>query len=91
VLDEDPAPLCERGTAARSVRPMSIVATVAHLSYNGNVQSCNHFPTRANTTASVFKLSKPPVAENSKLLRSEDNGGMPLQTGRREICLVCRH
>jgi len=33
VLDVDPAPPpCERGTAAPSFRPMSIVATVAHLS-----------------------------------------------------------
>ena len=33
VLDGDPAPPCERGTAASSFQPMSIVATVAHLSY----------------------------------------------------------
>ena len=34
VLDGDPAPpRCERGTTAPSFRPMSIVATVAHLSY----------------------------------------------------------
>ena len=34
VLDGDPAPLGERGTAAPPpFRPMSIVATVAHLSY----------------------------------------------------------
>jgi len=32
VLDRDPAPR-ERGTAAPSFRPMSIEATVAHLSY----------------------------------------------------------
>ena len=32
VLDGDPAPPCERGTAAPSFRPMSIVATVAHFS-----------------------------------------------------------
>ena len=33
VLDGDPAPPRERGTAAPSFRPMSIVVTVAHLSY----------------------------------------------------------
>jgi len=33
VLDGDPAPPHERGTAAPSFRTMSIVATVAHLSY----------------------------------------------------------
>jgi len=34
VLDGDPAPFRERGTTASpSFRPMSIVATVAHLSY----------------------------------------------------------
>ena len=34
VLDGDPAALLERGTATpHSFRPMSIVATVAHLSY----------------------------------------------------------
>ena len=33
VLDRDPAPLPERGTAAPFFWPMSIVATVAHLSY----------------------------------------------------------
>jgi len=33
VLDGDSAPPPERGTAAPSFRPMSVVATVAHLSY----------------------------------------------------------
>jgi len=34
VLDGDPAPpRCESGTTAPSFRPMSIVTTVAHLSY----------------------------------------------------------
>jgi len=33
VLDGDPAPPHERGTAVPSFRSMSIVATVAHLSY----------------------------------------------------------
>jgi len=33
VLDGDRAPPRERGTAALSLRSMSIVATVAHLSY----------------------------------------------------------
>ena len=33
VLDGDPAPPCERGTAAPSFWPVSIVATVARLSY----------------------------------------------------------
>ena len=33
VLDGNQLPPCERGTAARSFRPVSVVATVAHLSY----------------------------------------------------------
>ena len=33
LLDREPALPCERGTSAPSLRPMSIVATVAHLSY----------------------------------------------------------
>jgi len=33
VLNGDPAPPRKRGTAAPSFRSMSIVATVAHLSY----------------------------------------------------------
>jgi len=33
VLDDDPASPLRKGTADASLRPMSIVATVAHLSY----------------------------------------------------------
>jgi len=33
VLDGDPAPPCERAQQPPSFRPMSIVPTVAHLSY----------------------------------------------------------